>query len=342
MALVHESIGDFVLFPRDQVYHDLLHSSFDQNFAGFDSSLKSTVAMQQPFPDRRLTPFDNTSASPAYVLDHTNYHTAPSFAIGGSKEQARQYHQRHTPSGSASPSMSQSLDHPPSTLSSTSGASGQSTASSTVGSPYSLATHSLPSHDTWSEANQGLGIAPDIVHNDGFAHDTFSNSSLENDICFPGSKFLDSFVGECDTISSVLCGPNVLRCENSVISGATSSFPPSSLSQSMRSTIDPRLTTSNVSDQQGPFKSPVQPASSKGLMVHQPPFSHQKADLQNQPKHYPPRHSFFNQSNGRFIAPLESFCWFSLLALFIPRHLATANAPHFLAIFCMLFSIYSC
>ncbi|KAI4129080.1 MAG: hypothetical protein LQ338_002430 [Usnochroma carphineum] len=150
--------------------------------------------MQQPFQDRGLALFGDSSNSPAYPLGHLNYFNAPDLIVDGPKEQARQYPKRYTPSGSASPSVPQSLDHPPSSLSSASGASGQSTASSTVGSPYSLANHSLPSHDAWSELNQGLGIAPDIIHNEGFSQDAFSNGSLEGELCYQDGKFSDSFV----------------------------------------------------------------------------------------------------------------------------------------------------
>ncbi|KAI4096633.1 MAG: hypothetical protein LQ339_006929 [Xanthoria mediterranea] len=140
---------------------------------------------------------------PVYSSGQSNYYNATDFLFDGSKDHTRPYQQRQTPSGSVSPSLPQSLDQPPSTLSSTSGASGQSTTSSTVGSPYSLATHSLPGQDAWADLNQGLGIAPDIIHNDGFPQDPFPSGGLENESCFQTGKFSDSFVGECGRFSSV-------------------------------------------------------------------------------------------------------------------------------------------
>ncbi|KAL8929592.1 MAG: hypothetical protein Q9172_000388 [Xanthocarpia lactea] len=131
---------------------------------------------------------------PAYSSGQSHYYNTPNLGLDGRKDHTRSYQQRHTPSGSVSPSIPQSLEHPPSTLSSTSGASGQSTASSTVGSPYSLAAHSIPGQDAWAELNQGLGIAPDIVHNDGFPQDAFPSGVLENELCFQDGKFPDSFV----------------------------------------------------------------------------------------------------------------------------------------------------
>ena len=110
---------------------------------------------------------------------------------------------RYTPAGSPSPSISQALDYPPSTLSSASGASVQSTASSAVGSPYSHATNTLPSHDQWTEPRHGLGIAPEIVHNEGFGQETmFPMAGMENDLVFDGSKLQGSFVGESRRVSS--------------------------------------------------------------------------------------------------------------------------------------------
>ncbi|KAL8940654.1 MAG: hypothetical protein Q9216_002702 [Gyalolechia sp. 2 TL-2023] len=194
MALVREGVSDFVLFPQDQNYYEPLHPSLDANLVGFDSGLRTTLAMQQSLAGRRNTAFGNSSSTSAHALGHANYYVAPNLVADGRKEHARQYHQRYTSSGSASPSTSQSLEHPPSTLDSASGASGQSTASSTVGSPYSLATHSLPSQDMWSEPNQGLGIASDVGHNDGFPQDPFSNGGLETDLCFQDGKFPDNFV----------------------------------------------------------------------------------------------------------------------------------------------------
>ncbi|KAL8729846.1 MAG: hypothetical protein Q9166_004487 [cf. Caloplaca sp. 2 TL-2023] len=141
-----------------------------------------------------MASFDDSSPMPDYSSAQSHYYNASHFLMDGPKDQTQRYQQRHTPSGSASPSIPQSLEHPPSTLSSASGASGQSTASSTVGSPYSLVTHSIPGQDAWSEPHQGLGIAPDIIHNDGFPQDVFPNGGLENELCFHDPKFPDSFV----------------------------------------------------------------------------------------------------------------------------------------------------
>lgn len=180
MALVHENIGDFVLFPRDPSYHNM---GSEDDINGLDSSY-------EPYP-----PISSySSAIPAY-------YNASQYLFESAKSQDQH---RFTPAGSPSPSISQALDHPPSTtLSSASGASVQSTASSAVGSPYSHATHHLPGQDQWTESHHGLGIASGVVHHDdGFGHDMAQWGSMENELIFDSSKLQDSFVGESENISS--------------------------------------------------------------------------------------------------------------------------------------------
>ncbi|KAL9604869.1 MAG: hypothetical protein Q9219_000317 [cf. Caloplaca sp. 3 TL-2023] len=222
MAVVHENINDFVLFPRDQAYRDLFHASFDPDSIGFECSARSSLAMQQPFPDRGTTSIDYSLSDSRYTFGPISHYSAPSLIIDGPKEQARRY-QRYTPSASASPSISQSLDHPPSALSSTSGTSGHSANSSTAGSPYSLATHSLPTHETWGEPNQDLGITPNIFHNDGFAQEIFSGGSLDNDLRFHGGKLPDNFVDP--SLIQSFDGPFSHNTPPALFPGAIHSFP---------------------------------------------------------------------------------------------------------------------
>ncbi|KAL9585018.1 MAG: hypothetical protein Q9212_001770 [Teloschistes hypoglaucus] len=194
MALVHEGIGDFLLFPREQIYCHPLLSAFDENPVGFDSSNRGAFAMQQSVPARQNALFQTSGTVSGHPLEHSNnIHGAP-FVLDAYKEPLRSYHKRYTPSGSASPSLPQSLDHPPSTLSSVSGASGHSTTSSAVGSPYSLAAHNIPNHDTWNDPHQGLGMAHDIIQSDGFAQERFPNAGLDNDFCYQERKLPDTYV----------------------------------------------------------------------------------------------------------------------------------------------------
>ncbi|KAL9614655.1 MAG: hypothetical protein Q9167_000860 [Letrouitia subvulpina] len=166
---------------------------------------ESFTAMQQTFSGSELTPFDAYHHIPTFGSNPADFYSGTPSMVGAPKEHHRSAHQRrHTPSGSASPSIPHSFDHPPSVVSSMSGASGHSTASSAVGSPYSLAAQALPGQESWPETNQGLGLAPDIVHNDGLSHDFFSRHPMENEFSFNNSKLHNSFVGEFRDFQSSL------------------------------------------------------------------------------------------------------------------------------------------
>lgn len=375
MALVHESISDFILFPRDQTFYDSLHSSVD-DFVGLDCSFRNSIAMQQAFQDRGLALLGDPSDPPGYPSGQPIYFNAPDLIVDAPKGHARQYQQRYTPSGSPSPSVPHSLDQPPSTLSSTSGASGPSTASSTVGSPYSLATHSLSGPDAWSELNQGLGIAPDIVHNESFTQDAFPNGSLEGELCYQDGKFADNFVGEYGKISSVRhsqrCStsapslssennstflqtpfsqspPNFFRPSAMVRHAPGDTLRPSTISAVYEHTEDPDnsdqflpfaislsgrnpLHSPATSDMDSPgsetFKPPVKPASAMGPLRRQPPLPRRQSAPWDQTRGYQPSNPLFNQSNGRFIAPLESSCRFSLSCFVFHISLTGSKSCH--------------
>ena len=371
MALVQETISDFVLFPRDPSYHNM---ESEDDTSGLNTSY-------DPYPSMSAY-----SAPPAY-------YNAPHYFFESAKPQDQH---RFTPVGSPSPSISQALDHPPSTtLSSASGASVQSTASSAVGSPYSHATHNLPSQDQWTESHHGLGIASGVVHsNEDFGRDMAQWGGMENELLFDSSKLQDSFIGESENLPSsspisrnCLASLSIPSCSapQDFISGY--SLPHQSVASnpsgnSRNVTIDTILEEVNSTIQSSPrtaspistsstrispvtaptkhspqghrsFRSPTAPASAmspsfpntsfaswtqrrgpqrQSVMTgpdsksprnsvsptdrHAPyarPFSGPESQA-----HFPSFHSsspFFGQSSGRFIPPLQSSCWFSLLIL---------------------------
>ena len=372
MALVHESISDSVLFPRDPLYHNM----------GSDDVTSGLNTSYDPYPSMSAY-----SAPPAY-------YNAPHYFFELAKSQDQH---RFTPVGSPSPSISQALDQPPSTtLSSASGASVQSTASSAVGSPYSHATHNLPSQDQWTESHHGLGIASGVVHsNDGFGHDMAQWGGMENESIFDNSKFQDSFIGESENLSSSPISPScpaslsISSCSaaqdfrsgyslphqtmasnpsgsgrnvtidtilEEINSTITSSPPTASPISTSSTRISPATAPINHSPQ-GPrsFRSPTAPASAmspsfpnasfaswtqrrlprrqsviSGADLKCPRNSVSPTDRHNpyarpfpipEPQaHFPSVHSpspFFGQSSGRFIPPLQSSCWFSLLILLL-------------------------
>ena len=370
MALVHESISDFVLFPRGPSYHNM---GSEDDTSGLNTSY-------DPYPSMSAY-----SAPPAY-------YNPPHYFFESAKSQDQH---RFTPVGSPSPSISQALDHPPSTtLSSASGASVQSTASSAVGSPYSHAAHNLPSQDQWTESHHGLGIASGVVHsNDGFGHDMAQWGGMENELIFDSSKLQDSFIGESENLSSSPISPNcsaslsisscsapqdfisgyslphqtmasnpsgngrnvtidtILEEVNNTIQSSPRTASPTSTSSTRISPVTAPISHSP----QGPrsFRSPTAPASAMSPSLSNASFvswtqrrgprrqsAITRADLksprnsvsptdrhapyarpfpvpESQAK-FPSAHSsspFFGQSSGRFIPPLQSSCWFSLLIL---------------------------
>ncbi len=202
MALVHDSFSDFVLFPRDHSsYLDMLDARGDNDFDGLHYNPPTTSNMQQNFSDLASTTYDPYPPALAYPSGSSAYHAASQLALETPKGNARQEPRRWTPSGPPSPSVSQSYEHPPSAVSSVSGASGQSTASSVVGSPYSHATQCLPGQEHWTDPHLGLGIAVGTCHNDTFGNDIFPSSNIDHDLMFEDGKYPNSFVGKSSNIS---------------------------------------------------------------------------------------------------------------------------------------------
>ena len=99
---------------------------------------------------------------------------------------------RLTPSHSPSIGARRHPEHPPSTLSS--GPSVPSAASSTLGSPYSGVSHSMPYNEHW-DMNVGLGIGPTIVPSDGFP-EVFVPSGSDSGMMYSSGKMAHDFVGE--------------------------------------------------------------------------------------------------------------------------------------------------
>lgn len=390
MALVHDNHYDFILFPRDQ-YLDMLEVKQDDSFDSLDYS---TIEMHQRLSGLTGT-YDSYPSTAAFSNSSLNYYEGGALNYAGfSKENERLNQQRFTPCGSPSPSISQSFDQPPSILSSTSGASAQSTASSAVGSPYPHDTSQVSGHENWSESHQGLGIAPGISQLEGYGTELFPLTDLSSEVVFDEDKFSSSsFVGESSKIFSSLVSSRTALVPASI----SSSFPqslksalcasPLALDTSVATRIlaidtipaehrirtrtsitDPDSANSTdfsskfignngsfhrpifSSPVQDVFKSPTTPASAM------PPFAsrvappsgsrpdetsssyvvssvdsitqrHSSSCSQlarsharpNKPSsrqahsHFNQSHSsFFAQSSGRFIAPLESSCWFSL------------------------------
>lgn len=228
--MVHDSHNDFILFPRDQ-YLDILEPKQDDSF---DSLAYSSLEMHQRLSNLTGT-YDSYPSTAAFSNSSLNYYdgVALNYSLGFSKENERLNKQRLTPCGSPSPSISQSFDQPPSILSSTSGASAQSTASSAVGSPYPHDTSQVSGHENWSESHQGLAIVPGISQHEGYGPELFPLTDLSGEVVFDEDKYSsNSFVGESNKIFS------------SSVSSRTTSVPASISSSSFPHGLESTLRTS--------------------------------------------------------------------------------------------------
>ncbi len=178
-----------MLDPRPNESFDILHCNL-----GADG--------QNPFPELAVTSYDSCPAGSAFPTHLSNGPSAPDTLLFKPKAM-RELGQRQLPTTSTpSPSVCQSFDHPPSTLSSASGASARSTTSSAVGSPYSHAASNIPGQEHWVNSPQGLGIVADIVHSDGYGHDIYALNHLDPDLVPSGEKLSGHFVGELKSFPS--------------------------------------------------------------------------------------------------------------------------------------------
>lgn len=397
MAKVYSSVNDFVLFPRDQPYMATLDPRLDNfNNMHYQPNSVSNMHRHGDFSGEASTSYESYPPVSAYSSAPSAYFEAPNMPYESQKGNMGRPLRRQTPSGSPSPSISQAFDHPPSTLSSASGASAQSTASSADGSPYASAAHILPYEDKWPGPLHGLGIAPGIVSSESFSQDSFPPANFENDLMLENSKF-PHYVGECGEnfpLSSALSQ----SCASLVSSGlASQSFVPAFPSWPLAldtttgtrdATIDSILQeanskmqkpvqlispvsaasaaaspasftskhqTTSSTQRKSSFRSPLTPASAAsrfpsratsplgsgdhvflghpvnplddGKESRSPQQSPERCHSYNRSITPPPisqhqfrydqsQSPFFGQSSGRFVAPLESSCRFSLLSPF--------------------------
>lgn len=344
MALIHNSGGDPVLFPRDQSFSDLTASLPADNFKGYYHSVDMDQRSQ--FVDPTRNAFDTyqvTSTQPTTAA----YHESSRSHLNSVKAGDEASMPRPTPSASPS-SMSQTFDPSSSVLSSTSGASA---ASSVGGSPYARPTQQMPFQDKWSSPIEGLGISSGVVSGDYYGYDVsrqdFVGEYDENILSllpctgvsassislasatqeFPSPYYVsrsellaESHKGGI-TIDTILC-----EIERKNRHHASTISPVSSSS----TTVPPPTFPGIACDQDSPIKhglfSPQlrNPALTMPQQSSVSPPESDAPDLGMHPSHgslTPPSNSpsssrkhqdsFFSQSSGRFVAPIYSSCWFS-------------------------------
>lgn len=384
MAKVYNGAGDFVLFPREHPYVNAFDPQLSEQLDTFHYNSISAADMHRSrdYAGQAHSSYDSYPQVSAYSSASSNYYRAPNMQFDARKGTMQQAVRRNTPSGSPSPANSQIFDQPSSNMSSASGASANSTASSTDGSPYAHAMHSLPYQDKWSGPPLGLGI-PEIVNSEGYSNEPFPPTSFNDDLILEDSKFA-TYVGECGNnfSRSFSISPSVASSSSSVSAsqGFLPAFPSPILAldtttASRDVTIDSILeeanskirrpvnllspvsaaspstspktfytkrNTASPTEQKKSFRSPLTPASATSRFSSRaasPYVANELVPLKEPSQQFPPlghpcgqptpppssrcqshfeknQNPFFGQSSGRFVAPLESSCWFSLLSPF--------------------------
>lgn len=392
MAEVYHSAKDFVLFPRDQSFPGSFGPSFgsDTSDLYYNQEAGSIMHPTHDFQDHNDIAYEAYPAPSAYLSSSAYLKESnPPFEIH--KATVDHGFQHNSPSGSPSTSTSQTLDHPPSILSSASGASGQSTASSADGSPYTNTTHNIPYQEKWHESLHGLGLAPEVVNSESFHNDHFPSASIDDDLVLEDTKFA-SYVGEYQKNFSLPLSMSLAKAPSISPASASHKFVPAfpspdltlnTASASRDATIDSILEEANykMNDSthlvspisvvsmtalptsigenhqelrthatSASFRSPKTPASAPNHFSSPSGSPHSSSELLSQrrssgnmdqinPQNMSPNLSdrfssyrgpslpslsrdqalfektqnpFFGQSSGRFVAPLESSCWFSL------------------------------
>lgn len=396
MAEVYNSASDFVLFPRDQTYPDTLDQRAGDHFIStqyMNPSFTADMNRHRDFSGHANGSYETYPPVSAYS---SAYSAASTASFDARKRTMGPSGQQIPSSGSPSPSTSQTFDHPPSTVSSASGASAQSTASSADGSPYANATHNLPYEEKWPEPLHGLGLAPEIVTTEGFNNDSFPPSNFDHELMLEGNKFAN-YVGECGenflqsfptshSLSSSVSSPSaqqnflpafsfptlaldtaicpqdvtidsILEEANSKIRQPTHLVSPVSATSTATSpaSFPDKIQNASPTEPRPLFRSPRTPASAVSRLPSRAGSPHcfgepdsqshaalplDRPRVQSSSRQSPSRFNsygcttpppsspgqahyekapnpFFGQSSGRFVAPLESSCWFSLLS---PSH----------------------
>ena len=343
MALVHDNIGEFALVPRDRAFSsDFLSQPFAHNLNGFLHS-SSEMDYNSQLASLPRTPYDPYPVTTSYATSST-YYAAQKNPLNPLKVGDENSMPRPTPSASPS-SMSQTFDQPLSALSSTSGASAQSAASSVGGSPYVRPSTQMPFHDKWSDPLQGLGISSGIGSGEFSGYDPsrpdfvgeYQLGSSSSSSAGPSTSFISlppalQKYSSNNFMRSETCGDfqaetmsidEILHEVRRTPPNITPLMPRSASiskdgSRCMLSGTPPDIQTTEKNNmfslQCNKSKSTTpQPLVISPVQARRRISSGDLSPLSTSPtlkrEHQDP---FFCQSSGRFVAPLHSSCWFSL------------------------------
>ena len=363
MALIQESVGDFALFSRNQNHSDLIAPPLYHNF---DGGYPTAAAMdhQSRYVEPPRTTYDSYPVAGAYASAPAYYET-PRTHLNSVKVAEEASMPRPTPSASPS-SMSQTIDPSSSVLSSTSGASAQSAASSVGGSPYARPTQQMPCQDKWSNPLEGLGISAGVSSNDFFGYDAsrhdfvgeyndnissslpstgtcasfFSVASASQESPFPyftsRSEALEDHRHNDMTIDTVLHGVEGTNTEQSPVRsmtpGISTSGPPPTFGGSAHVWECPKehgpLSTPLQSPRPvTPYQSCSSPLQSAFSDVALYTSSESLSSPSISPSMRKHQDIFFTQSSGRFVPPLHSSCWFPLASVCLFCIITLSSGP---------------
>ena len=348
MALVHDHIGQFAPFPRDRDFSsDLLSQSAAPRLNTFHPSSTTEMDYNTQLASLPRTAYDLYPASTSYA-NPSAYYAAHKNSVSALKVGDESFIPRPTPSASPS-SMSQTFDQPLSALSSTSGASAQSAASSVGGSPYARPTQQMPFQDKWSDPLQGLGISSGIGNSDftgydpsrqdfvGEYQDSLSSlpsagpspSSISlaptsqefslNTVCL--SETSEDSQSAATSIDAIVPDMRWISTDDTNLVSASASNPDaasrlalSSTTQNMHSIEEDRALALHCVKS---ASTTPQPLSISQIHSNSSPVDSRMSHIGLSPLSTSPtslrKHQdpFFCQSSGRFVAPLHSSCWFS-------------------------------
>ena len=213
MAAVQSGVPDFLLFSHHSAEPAYLGTQF-QNSNNTEPGLDHCFSMdgtrsRHGYRDQESTSYDGYRSAPSYSIEPSSYFQAPQQPFTSAKAMASGSGRRPTPSASPS-SFSQPYDQASSVISSASGASGQSTNSSTDGSPHAPILRHLPHQENWSESLHGLGLGPTIVSSDHSSQESYPIHDLEQDLTMDDPKN-QHFVGKYPLTLSIVSSANPAR-----------------------------------------------------------------------------------------------------------------------------------
>lgn len=332
MALIHESVGDFVLFSHPHLYSDCIAPPRPNHSEGRDPSMVE-MDHRSEFVAPSSTAYDSYPVASMQSTGAAYYETTSTHRPG-MKAGDEASIPRPTPSASPS-SLSQTFDPSSSVLSSTSGASAQSAASSVGGSPYAPPVQQMPFQDKWSYPLEGLGIAAGVLNGSDFLGYDASRQDFVGE--YRENIFSALPCTGASTTSSISLAPAWQKKPFPYVVTRFDLLPDSQKDEMTIDAILREVERTNT-DRQA-VMSPASSTSTTGPLSAGPGMTPQPFSLSPQRSSAPDvamynshdsltspstplssmrtRHdSFLSQSNsGRFVASLHSSCWFAFTSL---------------------------